>query len=198
MRAIKASIRSWGWAALLSPTTCGAHSMQSAAGFVSGLLHPVFGVDHFLAMLSVGIISAQLGGKNIFRVPALFVIMMIIGASIGLLGFSIANLEAGIALSVILLSMAIVLIKGSSYLLPIMACVGFFGFLHGYSHGLEMPKASDPVFYAGGFVISTVAIHLTGVAIGHYLTAYQRFNGVLRHMGSLMTGMGIMIFFKLF
>lgn len=183
--------------AALLPALCSAHVEDSASGFVSGLLHPVFGIDHFLAMLSVGIVSAQLGSKAIWRVPAAFVLMMIGGATLGLLKYEIPHLEYGIAFSVVLLSLAIVLIDGSRFAYPIMACVGFFGFLHGYAHGLEMPKAADPVFYGGGFVISTVAIHLAGLGIGHYLTAQNRFNPLLRHAGSMMMGMGVMILLNL-
>ena len=36
------------------------------SGFGSGILHPVLGIDHFLAMLSVGIWSAQIGGRAIW------------------------------------------------------------------------------------------------------------------------------------
>ena len=41
-------------------------------------------MDHFLAMVSVGIVSAQIGGRAIWRVPAMFVTFMIIGGAIGI------------------------------------------------------------------------------------------------------------------
>lgn len=186
-----------GMAAGLLPCVCHAHVEASADGFMSGLLHPVTGVDHFLAMLSVGIVSAQLGGRHIFTVPGTFVLAMTCGAAAGLLGYGLPHLEAGIALSVILLSMAIVVIRGSRFLYPIMGAVALFGFLHGYAHGLEMPKASDPVFYAGGFLVSTIAIHLLGVAVGYGLTRSVNLERMLRHVGSTMSGMGVMLLLHL-
>ena len=53
-------------------------------GFYDGLSHPVLGMDHFLAMVSVGIISAQIGGKAIWSVPSTFVGVMIIGGIFGI------------------------------------------------------------------------------------------------------------------
>jgi len=57
----------------LFPSIVFAHEETDSTGFLSGLTHPIFGIDHLLAMISVGIVSAQLGGKNIWRIPcALF------------------------------------------------------------------------------------------------------------------------------
>ena len=58
----------------LIPTTVYAHDGSNVpfGGFLAGLVHPVLGYDHFLAMLSVGILSAQIGGRAIWTVPAAF------------------------------------------------------------------------------------------------------------------------------
>lgn len=174
-----------------------AHVDKASSGFVSGLLHPVFGIDHFLAMLSVGIVSAQLGGRHVWGVPSAFVVAMVSGAVAGLQGYAIPFLEIGIALSVVLLGAAIVLIRNARLFHAVYIFVAFFGLLHGYAHGLEMPNAADPVFYGGGFLVSTVAIHLLGVGIGHTLTSAAKYQTALRHLGSLMAGMGLMILIEL-
>src|SRR6185312_9112658 len=122
---------------IFTSQACHAHVETAAAGFVSGLLHPVFGIDHLLAMLSVGIVSAQLGGRHILLVPSTFVVSMVTGASLGVLGYDIPFLEAGIALSVILLGTAIILIRGGQRSYVVYLFVAFFGSLHGYAHGLE-------------------------------------------------------------
>ena len=62
-----------------------AHTFTGMVGFYDGLSHPVLGIDHFLAMVSVGIVSAQIGGRAIWTIPATFVLMMIIGGTIGML-----------------------------------------------------------------------------------------------------------------
>ncbi|HBL28029.1 MAG TPA: urease accessory protein UreJ [Acidobacteria bacterium] len=169
---------------------------QAGAGFLSGLLHPVFGLDHFLAMLSVGIVSAQLGGKKVFIIPAVFVLSMVGGAVAGLQGQAWPLSEAGIALSVVVLGAAIALVRENGGGWGVMPVVMFFGSLHGHAHGLELPQSADPVYYAAGFVTSTTLIHLLGVGIGHGLTRHARYDPLLRHMGSVMAGMGLMILLR--
>lgn len=184
-------------ALVLMPSAVHAHvGREAGVGFVEGFLHPILGLDHFLAMLSVGIVSAQLGGRRIFTVPAAFVLAMICGAVAGVYGYQWPLTEVGIAVSVVVLGVAIATVKengGGWPVMAVMAVVALFGSLHGHAHGLELPKSADPVYYAAGFVTSTTAIHLLGVGIGHLFTTRAAFMGPLRHMGSAMAGMGLMI-----
>ena len=89
---------------LVYPLPVLAHNYAGMVGFYDGISHPVLGLDHFLAMISVGILSAQIGGKAIWTVPATFVFVMTIG---GLVGFLLTIddhffIEVGIIFSVIL------------------------------------------------------------------------------------------------
>ena len=61
-----------------------AHTFTGMIGFYDGLSHPVLGTDHFLAMVSVGIVSAQIGGRAIWTVPSIFVGVMVIGGMLGI------------------------------------------------------------------------------------------------------------------
>ena len=45
-----------------------AHTFTGMVGFYDGLSHPVLGIDHFLAMVSVGIVSAQIGGLSLIHI----------------------------------------------------------------------------------------------------------------------------------
>jgi urease accessory protein len=180
------------------PSAVHAHDeAQAAAGFMEGLLHPVLGLDHFLAMLSVGIVSAQLGRRKIYTIPALFVLAMICGAVAGIYGRPWPFTEGGIAISVIILGATIATVRENSSGWLVMAVVALFGSLHGHAHGLELPQSADPVYYAAGFVASTSAIHLLGVGIGHLFIIRRSFLPLLRHMGSVMAGMGLMILISL-
>jgi urease accessory protein len=168
---------------------------EEGTGFAAGFLHPLLGLDHFLAMLAVGIVSAQLGGRRIFTIPATFVLAMIGGAVAGAYGYQWPFSEAGIALSVVVLGAAIATVKENGKGWPVMLVVMLFGSLHGHAHGLELPQAADPIYYAAGFVTSTTAIHLLGVGIGHFFTTRTATGALLRHVGSGMVGMGLMILF---
>lgn len=121
-----------------------AHAGGSDTGLVNGLMHPVFGLDHLLAMISVGVVSAQLGGSNIWRIPATFVAAMTVGAALGILQFTLLHAELGIAGSVLVLGIGIALAHRHMSPWPITALVLFFGACHGYAHALEIPKAASP------------------------------------------------------
>ncbi len=187
--------------ALFFPALAHAHieGGDTSGGFFTGFMHPVLGPDHFLAMVAVGIISAQIGGRAIWSVPATFVIVMAIGGLIGLnsaewLGFEIAMflVEQGIIASVILLGLAIALDRN----IPVftaMAGVAFFAFFHGYAHGNEFPDFDVQWPYVGGFMAGTASLHIAGVLIGLLADKLTHGRAILRHAGSAMMGMGLLM-----
>ena len=154
---------------LFYPLPVLAHNITGKIGFYDVLSHPVLGLDHLLAMICVGILSAQIGGKAIWTVPTTFVTIMTIG---GLLGFLLIIdefyfVEVGIVFSVILLGFGISIEKKIPVKL-IMIFVGIFGLFHGIAHGLEVPAAANPVLFVLGFIFGTTTLHLLGVAIGYF------------------------------
>ena len=183
------------------PMLAFAHAESSSNGFVSGLTHPIFGIDHLLAMLSVGIVSAQYGGRLIWLVPTLFVVFMVVGGSLGANGIGFPFVELGIALSVLVLGICIMLANNqhfSVWLVPAtIAFVIIFGSLHGHAHGVEMPGSVSPVFYSFGFIISTSLIHLVGVFVGHFISTKVTVKKVSAVLGSLFAGAGFLILMNL-
>ena len=135
------------------------------AMFLQGLLHPLTGIDHLLTMLAVGVWAAQNGGRAIWLLPAAFITMLSGGAVLGMAGIELPAVEAGIAASVAVLGLLVLLNKR----VPVAAAVilvGAFAILHGHAHGTEMPQAADPLLYGLGFVLSTAMLHGIGIAIG--------------------------------
>ena len=154
---------------LIYPLPLLAHDITGKIGFYDGLSHPVLGLDHLLAMISVGIISAQIGGRAIWSVPSIFVILMTIG---GLFGFSLIIqefyfVEIGIVFSGIFIGIGIS-IENQIPSKLIMIFVAIFGLFHGIAHGLEVPAAANPILFVFGFIIGTTTLHLLGVVIGHF------------------------------
>ena len=154
---------------LIYPLPVLAHNFTGMVGFYDGISHPVLGFDHFLAMISVGIVSAQIGGRAIWTIPTTFVAIMTIG---GLFGFFLIVdefffVEVGIIFSVILLGFGISIEKKIPTNL-IMVFVGIFGLFHGIAHGIEVPAAANPLLFVLGFVCGTTALHIFGVGIGYF------------------------------
>lgn len=175
------------------PAVALAHENQVIrfGSFLGGLTHPVLGLDHFLAMVSVGIVSSMIGGRAIWTVPGLFVLMMGVGGVLGRadLGLGSTAIEIGIALSVVLLGVVIALDTRLPVRL-VMGAVIFFGFFHGYAHGVEIPTVARPVTYAIGFLTGTALIHLFGVLIGEIAKRYSSGRLVLRLASSAFVVLG--------
>lgn len=162
--------------------------------FMAGITHPVLGVDHFLAMVSVGIVSAQIGGRAIWTVPATFVAVMSIGGVLGMQNAGLGAIEFGIALSVLVLGGAIAADKRVPVTVAMLA-VAMFAVFHGYAHGGEMPTVAKPVRYAAGFLTGTTVLHITGLVIGDISQHYERGKQVLRGAGLVIAALGGMFLY---
>ncbi|QQO85307.1 HupE/UreJ family protein [Shewanella algae] len=174
---------------LLLSLPVSAHELHADGGFWDGFNHPVLGFDHLLAMLSVGILSTQLGRSAIWSVPLAFLFFMTLGAVAGMSLMPIPFVESGIALSVLLLGLAIALNRE----MPIsfaMAFVGVFALFHGHAHGVEMPELARPSIYAMGFLLGTAAIHVAGVIIGSLINPDGKRKRVVQLMGSAIVLVG--------
>jgi urease accessory protein len=170
-------------------------------GIFAGLLHPILGIDHLLAMVTVGLLSAQMGGRAIWTVPATFVSVMAVGGILGILGFPLPFVEYGIALSVVALGVALLSTKKLSTSLA-MVFVGLFAMFHGHAHGTELPELSETALdvfaYVFGFLVATASLHLIGALIGQMAINTPRGANVLRFSGALIAGAGVFLVMGLF
>jgi len=155
-----------------------------AGGFESGFSHPLSGLDHLLAMVSVGIWGAFLGRPLLYALPVIFPLMMVAGAILGMFSLPMPPVELGIALSVLALGLCVCLaIQAPAW----AACgiVATFAVFHGYAHGVELPSAADPVGYSVGFVLATGLLHVVGIGIG-LLNAIPKGILVTRGLGAVV------------
>ncbi|MFG1411639.1 MAG: urease accessory protein [Rhizobiales bacterium 24-66-13] len=150
----------------LAPSLAFAHTGVGAThGFVHGFMHPVTGLDHVLAMVTVGILAWQMGGRAIWLLPASFVTLMAVGGALGMSGFDLPYVETGIALSVVVLGAAVAMgVKAP--LAFAMGLVGMFAVFHGHAHGAEMPETAGGLSYGLGFMLATALLHLAGLGLG--------------------------------
>jgi len=136
-----------------------------AAGFVSGVKHPVSGLDHVLAMVAVGLWGAQLGAPAVWLLPVAFPMVMAFGGMLGLMGVPLPGIEYGIAASAILLGAA-VMFEMKPPLAIAAVVVGIFAIFHGHAHGTELPPGQSGLLYSMGFVMATGCLHAVGIGIG--------------------------------
>jgi urease accessory protein len=172
------------------PAMAYAHIGQGdvAGGFTSGLLHPVSGLDHVVAMVAVGIWGAQLGAPAIWILPVTFPVVMSFGGVLGGMGVPIPGIEIGIALSGIILGgMVVFAAKPPIWVAAVV--VGLFAIFHGHAHGAELPESANAIAYSMGFVMATGSLHALGILIG-VLNRWPWGGKVLRACGGVIAGVG--------
>lgn len=167
-----------------------------AGGFISGLLHPISGMDHVVAMVAVGLWGAFLGLPAIWILPIVFPVVMAFGGVLGILGVPIPAVEIGIAASAVVLGLCVAF----AFKPPLSVAaviVGAFAIFHGYAHGTELPEAANAYAYALGFVIATGLLHLLGIAFG-VLAKWDAGKLAVRAGGGLiaLAGMAFLAGFK--
>ena len=153
-------------ALVLAPVAALGHEEAGqAAGFLAGLVHPVSGLDHVVAMVAVGLWGAVLGAPAIWVLPVAFPLVMAAGGLLGLLGIPLPGVEVGIAISALVLG-AMVLVEARPPPAVAAVVVAFFAIFHGHAHGAELPPGTSALLYSLGFVVATGLLHAAGIAFG--------------------------------
>lgn len=168
-------------------------------GILAGFLHPLLGLEHLLAMLAVGLLSAEIGGRALWSVPATFVGVMFLAAILGIFGVPLPFVQYGLTISVLILGVAIIVGNRVPEWLALII-VSFFAFFHGHAHGTQIPEVTDTISlllaYILGFLIATAGLHVIGALIG--LIADRSPNGtmLMRIGGVVIALVGAILIFN--
>ncbi|MRV70135.1 hypothetical protein GJ700_00155 [Duganella sp. FT92W] len=147
-----------------------AHPGWHDGALAAGLLHPMTGWDHLLAMAAAGLWSARQPQGH--RLLPVFLAAMLLGAAAGMAGFAMPGLETGIAATVVacglLLAAATVWVPAPGTAAPLLPFAAFavFAALHGNAHGLELPLAS-----AAGYLAGSALLLVAGRRLGAWVSA---------------------------
>lgn len=169
----------------------------SGSTAIDGFLHPLLGFDHLLAMVTVGLLSAQMGGRAIWTVPTTFVLTMALAGVLGYIGVPIPLVEYGIAISVIVLGAALLAKRRIPEAIA-MVFVGLFAVFHGHAHGAELGTVNsviDVVAYVLGFMTATAGLHVVGALLGYMALRSERGTQILRWSGGAIALLGVYILF---
>jgi urease accessory protein len=121
-----------------------------------------------MAMLAVGVIAGQLGGRARLLLPAGFIGSMLAGAGLGLGGASLLIVETGIALSLAGLGALICTLSARS-VWSLYAAIACFGLFHGFAHGSEAPADASGLSFVLGLGLAAGLIHAGGIVMGGVL-----------------------------
>jgi urease accessory protein len=182
---MKAIIKTFPLLLLLAAPAALAHPGHEQTGAIAGLLHPLKGVDHLLAMLAVGLWAARSGGRAAWLLPISFLLAMGVGGALGMAALGLPVAELGIASSVLVFGLLLAL----SPRLPLavgVALTGGFALFHGYAHGSEMAPTASAVAYSAGFLLATAALHGVGYLSAQLMRPWQ----LLQTGGAVIAAVG--------
>lgn len=173
---------------LLAPAA-NAHTFGAGgAGLAAGLVHPLIGVDHLLALIGAGLWAGWLGGGARYLLPAGFLAGMLGGALLAWGGVAVPLVEPMIAVSVLLFGILAATAVRPSLLLGV-AVLFAFALFHGHAHGTELPQAAQPALYVLGFLSASAliqggAVYLaTGLRSGRLAAAVRVAGGAVAALG---------------
>jgi urease accessory protein len=161
-------------------------------GLLSGLGHPVIGLDHFAAVVAVGCLAAA------HRVaPALaigFVLAMMAGVALHLHGATVPGAEILVALSVIFLGVFMLRNRDVTAVTAFLV-FAVVGLIHGYAFGESIYGAEPTPLYAYllGLVIIQSAIALAAVQIARAVVRRPAAMSPLRLVGAGIAGIGLAV-----
>lgn len=183
-----------------------AHDANALTSFVQAALHPLTGLDHLSAMVSVGLWSALTAGqgrrgaahatrsrsRSMWAAPAAFAATLLVGALLGLGGLKLPGVEPMIAASLLVLG----LLVSTRTALPALAgsaLVAAFALFHGLAHGAEL-ATTHAVAALAGMALSTAALHALGIAIGLTLRNRQIGASSTGLWAPRVAGVGVAVF----
>ncbi|MDJ0661169.1 MAG: HupE/UreJ family protein [Crocosphaera sp.] len=170
-------------------------------GFLSGLGHPIIGLDHFAFILASGFLGTKF--KQGFLIPIAFVMSTLVGTGIHLQGITLPYPEIIIATSVIIFGGLLVSKKHdffSSHISTIIvATLGMVaGIFHGYAYGETIIGAEmNPIFaYLLGFSIIQLLSAFFAFCLAILINKYfqNKVNLMLRMIGFSISGIGVIFF----
>lgn len=158
-------------------------------GFVSGLAHPLIGVDHFAFVVAIGLLAVT-KPRGVW-LPVAFLVAALVGTMTHLLNIDLLAPELFIAGSVLVLGIMLV-IQNRPNLLVLGGLATLAGVFHGYAYGESIMGAemSPLLAYLLGFTGMQLAIAMSAFAIGRQIFHQPESLG-LRYVGFMLCGAGV-------
>ncbi|MEX2616528.1 MAG: HupE/UreJ family protein [Alphaproteobacteria bacterium] len=159
-------------------------------GFVSGLAHPVIGIDHLAFIIAMGLAAAFTPKR--FMTPLAFVAATLAGCGLLLAGIALPLAEIVITGSVVLVGAMV--LSGRRF--PAGGYVALFaiaGLFHGWAYGASIlgAEATPLAAYLTGFAAIQYAIALGVMAMTRTLWRAADPSAIApRLTGALMAGIG--------
>ena len=158
-------------------------------GFLSGLGHPVIGLDHLAFVIAAGLLAALMGQG--LSIPFSFVLASLAGTGLHLRAFDLPATEFSISASVLLFGILLAMRKRPP-LVVVLGLAALAGLFHGYAYGEAIVGADMAPLLA--YLLGFTSIQM-GIAVAAYWAAKRLGAGGeqgmnLRFAGFTLAGVG--------
>lgn len=160
--------------------------------FTAGFMHPLTGMDHLLAMVAVGLWGALSRGsvRQAVLASGVFLIMMFVGAMLGVRGVQVPMVEPMIMASLLIFGLLVASRRIAHDAIG-FALVGLFAVFHGVAHGMELAAGSGVMPFVAGFMLATLALHMIGLFGGFQLKGCSAW--LSRMLGGSVAAYGLLL-----
>ena len=169
----------------------GAMPATFADGLLSGLGHPIIGLDHLAAVIAVGCLAAT-QNRGAWLIVG-YVIAMMVGAAAHIGEATVPGAEIFVAVSVIVLG-AVLFRRQAPRLDIAIALFAFAGLVHGYALGESIAGAERAPLYAYFVGLAAIqgAIALAAMYGTRILAARAAGQAaIIRVLGGIVAGIGL-------
>jgi urease accessory protein len=165
-------------------------------GLLSGLGHPVIGLDHFAAVVAAGCLAAA--HRSAVMLVIGYVLAMAAGAALHVQGVNVPAAEILVALSVLVLGAVTVQWREALSLSGALALFVIAGAINGYALGESIAGAESTPLYAYFIGLAAIqsAVGLAAMAIARVMSAGEQNAVRVRLIGACVVGIGLALLAK--
>lgn len=159
-------------------------------GFLSGLAHPMIGLDHFAFVVAIGLLAVLSRGGMMW--PIAFVLATLAGTGLHLQAVDLPGAEAVVALSMLAIGGSLAFHKDLPPLLGALL-VAIAGLFHGYAYGESIVGAemTPLVAYLAGFALIQLVVAIAIFMGGRVWLARANAQPTFRFTGLTIVGVGL-------
>jgi urease accessory protein len=160
-------------------------------GLLSGLAHPVIGLDHLVFVLAMGA-ACYYFGRRVIGIGA-FLVAALIGTMLHVQQATLPYAELWVAASLLVLGVAVLWAAPALRGIAVPIFFAAAGVVHGYAYGESIVGAEQgPLLaYLVGFTVVQSVIALTAYALARHADRLHRSAAALRTVGGVASVAGV-------